>query len=256
MPCDNVVIGWRNFALAGTVLSASSQVLTMPAANLLTPRLGAVWRSSTAGAQYAVVDLLAERQIDLAALVNSNLTAAGYWRVRGSLLDAGATSALTIDTGHVGGIDPARGLTLTGCKGRARYVRIDIQDATRPYLQAGHVYIGNGWQPRRNFAFDWRSGYVDVSTRILTEGGQIYVDERPARRREVIRLAYIDDDEVEHARDLVREVRAGTDVLMDLRPGRHDSATWAVFGLLDELPALQPSGRDLWTMSLSVTERI
>lgn len=250
------ILGWRNYAAAATVLGWSSQVATLPAANAVTRRLGQVWRTSTGGAAHVRMDLGAEVDLGQVWLIRSNLSAGGYGRVRASLTDPFATSALSLDSGPMAQIDTARGLVIFPVVGPARYLRVDLIDAGVPYHQLGMIAVLNAWQPRRTFAMDWRQGFVDLSTRVVTEGGAVFVDERPARRRDVLRWGAVDDDEVEPLRDLVREVRAGTDVFVNLRPGLPDAATWANWGLVDELPTLQPAGPRLWSFGLSLTERL
>jgi hypothetical protein len=179
--------------------------------------------------------------------------------VRGSVTEPLATSSLSLDSGSVGGerhVDPARGLVVLPVAGAARYVRIDLTDASLSWIEAGHLFVGNGWQPTHNYAFGWQSGKVGLSSRIVSEGGAVWTDVRPTRRREAIRLQTLVEADLEQARALVREVDEGTDVLLSLRPTWPDAVTWALFGQIDELPVLQADTPATRSMALSVTERI
>jgi hypothetical protein len=178
-------------------LVASSQVPTLPVANLQTVQPQKKWRS-TATDDYVLVTAAAPLAWSALALVGHNLTSAATLRVRGAdSLDA-LTTAPAIDTGAVSawpstGKPNARSwpnwLSLVTWANTAtlRFWRLDISDPANAdgYLEAGRLVIGAPWQPTYNFDVSGAPIAFDaLDTQTKTPFGYIFtgrVAQSPAR---------------------------------------------------------------------------
>lgn len=65
----------------------------------------------------------------------------------------------------------------------ARYCRIDVSDASLSYIDIGRAYVGPLWTPSRNFSYGAGTGFMDLSTKTRSVGGQVHTQQRPRPRR-------------------------------------------------------------------------
>lgn len=172
---DRAALLIDNQALAGTV-AASSQELTMPAANLLTPHPSERWRS-LAGESFFVLDkgqlsladtvLVKGLLCSSAAIVRLRLSSADSTGGLGDVYDSGsvANGSANLDVNYFAAAwclddpDPWR------------YARFDISDLTRSYNEAGSVCTGLREPFEINFKPGGNIGFVDRSGVQPTAGG-------------------------------------------------------------------------------------
>ena len=175
-------------------LAASSEVATLPVANLQNMQPKKKWRSNGSTSPYIEFDFgAAGCAANGLALIGHNLTGAATLRIRGKATYP-VTSSPTVDTTAVSAW-PATGKPtdedfphflswLDWSNAVAlRYWRLDIADAGNAagYIEAGRVMLGAYWQPTITIdlggvplGFDQR----DVQT--FTDYGETFTDARTA----------------------------------------------------------------------------
>lgn len=162
----NAAVLIDNLALNGRV-NASSQELSMPATELLTPHPSDRWRS-TSGSAFFVLDKGDAAPANTVILSGMTCGENSSIRVRLSLVDSsGAAGDVDDDTYAAGSVnfDTDYG-TLTHLMSSAmawRYARFDITDPDASYVEAGLVTAGT----RESFTYNFAPGggiqYVDRS---------------------------------------------------------------------------------------------
>lgn len=204
---ENILFMFDNAADRATI-SATSEVASLPASNLLDAQRSQVWRS-TSGADQSIDITLAAGEvtpIGAVALVDHNLTPGGSIRLQG-WSDAIAGSAQTVDVtvepwaafygygvgqygvGGYGGT-PNQG-TRTLLRpivfiplpdfSQDRYWRITLSDSSLSYHQAGRIYLGGVWQPKVNISRGWTLRREGRTRKIETRGGQAYGNKSAGR---------------------------------------------------------------------------
>lgn len=186
-----VVLSPRDSDLA--TMSASSEVATLPIANVQTMSPKKVWRTS-ATEDYANITFAGPLAANMLALNGSNLSAGGVYRVRLASSLAGLTSSPPIDTGWQS-VWPTTGKPADASWPRYlsallwsndalyQYARVDIADPDNAdgYIEVGRLALGRYWQPEITIdlagtplGFDQR----DVQT--VTDYGETFTDRRNA----------------------------------------------------------------------------
>lgn len=220
-------------ASAGSVASVTGT----PASAVLDQQLAARWRSAPGISTWLLVDIGAQRQIDTVAILATNLSDAATWRIRISTTDATGAAGDAHDSGTItAGADPLFGgaaiYLLQASPVTGRYVRLDLADATLPYLEVGRLVAGRRWRFARNFRLGWTVEAVDDAQIATTWGGAEWRDARSVRRRVRVELPAITRAEYEVEAQALLRAGAGRDVLLILD---QDSA-WlprdSVFGRL------------------------
>lgn len=183
-------------------LTASSAAATLPVTNLQRRQPGRVWRATGKTAEHIVIDLGVAAAINLVALVNTNLSAAGTWRIRGAASEADLTAAPGYDSGALSDPSSPRGLRtqVWASFGPAsyRWWRFDLADPTGPdaAIEVGRLVIDAAWQPSFNYQFGIGQGVIDPSPRLVMRGGQIDSDPQGMRNvMEALRLVGLPTDE-------------------------------------------------------------
>lgn len=243
----SVLIAYRNYVDAATI-SGGGWSSGLPAANLADRQPSKVARTSGLDQSQTTltIDLHQTAPIRFVALVRHNLTQTGTWRIR--LGDDTAMTDPLHDTTAIaiwptavpfgvgswgefnwGGRFGAAEAETYGIQAihvipsavRARYVRIDLDDADNPfgYLQAGRLVVGPAWQPSINFQHGWSVEQVDESNVKRSRGGQVYVNTRPKYRRLQFRIDHLEKDEMfGHAYEMERIKGRGGDIMVIADP--------------------------------------
>jgi hypothetical protein len=179
-------VGYVNLMDSAASITAGSSLAGLPVFNLVNDQLSKVWRTVNGVTEtYILIDLGAAYDIDVVALVATNLNTDATMRVRMSLSNPAATGSLVYDVESNAYVDEFVGMAvrLTTEQVNARYIRIDINNAGLSYLQVGRLVIQTAWRftygPEANLDEEW----VDASSQFQTEGGRRWVYVRPALRR-------------------------------------------------------------------------
>jgi hypothetical protein len=194
-----MLIGWINRA-DEALLSASSELATMPGANVQQPHVAQAWHTA-AGVRdaYLLLDMGAAVACQLLGLMGTNLTATATVRVRASLTDPAALASLAYDSGVLAAKSKSGyGQTYHDLASTsARYWRIDIADAAvADNLQIGRLFLGPRWQPSSNQEYGWQVTPLDDSTVDESYGGQDYPNIRARRRQLQFQLNWMDEAEM------------------------------------------------------------
>lgn len=169
------------------VLTASSVKNPLIAANMRDDQLSKVWRTASGlTTAYLLLDLNQTKTVDVVALVGTNFSTGTTIRVRASLSDVNAVSSLSHDSGTVSAnVDSECGLAiyLAATAFSARYMRIDITDASANYLQAGRLAIMQVWRFDYSLELGAEEEFADLSSKEITEDGHAWVYNRTTLRR-------------------------------------------------------------------------
>lgn len=251
------VLGFDDAVDRGTV-TASTQVLSLPAINLQHPFLSPkVWRS-VGTTEWLQCDFGLDRFIDVVALLACNFTTGATWRIRLDS-DSGFASPHTYDSGVVAtGIDLAYKACIHVLPSRvtARYLRIDLVDAGNSYLQVGRWVAMRGWRMTRNYAWGTRERWADASRQNMTEAGQIWVDRGPNYRVVSITNNAITDTETHSDMQHLGRTARARDVLFVNDPASTNLGRDSIFGLLESPPEPRHDGLNRHSMSLTIVERL
>jgi len=197
------------------VVSASSEVVTMPVSNLQNQQRTEMWRSAATGSQVIDITLAAgEAQVQAFALVDHNLTLAGTVQIEAWNDALGGVDQVLDSTlqpyqpvygfgdelfgeGLFGGYDIyIGGLSIADARSvlrpilmlqiapslSARFWRITISDpVVTDYYQAGRIYLGPAWQPTVNFSWGSTKVRENRTRRKESRGGQYYGNKRVGR---------------------------------------------------------------------------
>lgn len=147
------------------VITASSEISTLPASNLQNVQPRRVWRS-TGTDEHLSIALASAVPCNAVALVGSNLDDYAWVRLRGAATDAEVLTDPVVDTGWVSPWQAAAKPTIRRWPSHTNLVRFDNDTALRywrldivddggglAYIEAGRLVLGRVWQPTMNFDF-------------------------------------------------------------------------------------------------------
>jgi len=166
--------------LSEAMISASSEEEDLPVANIAHPFRSYKWRTTGDSDETATIDLAAEYNPLAVAIIDHNLTSG---------------AVITYESSNDADFDPLISQeTLTWRAGiiflflatnSARYHRINFQDSSNPdgYIEIGRVFLGDYFEPTKNFHMNYSDGGDDLSVVSAAEGGQLFGDERDERRK-------------------------------------------------------------------------
>lgn len=196
--------------------SAGSWRSTLPLANLQHRRLSKVARSTdaTTGSTTFDIDLGRVCVVGGLGMFNHNITTAGKYRVRGSIV-AGVFTSPVFDTNpSVTANVWAAGVTLETLEGMTpqkldilatptfagysvRYLRITIDDTANPdtYVQIGRFVVAETYFPTGGINVGYTRSYETATTKTMSRGGAYIVDERPVRRNQLFTFGRIQEVE-------------------------------------------------------------
>lgn len=193
------------------VLSVSSQLQSLPAANLQSYRPDKKWRAYGT-TEWVALDLGTPVACNTLALVAHNLSAGGTLRVRGAASQAAVTAAPVVDTAARSAW-PATGkataprwphwlsLLTWANETPLRYWRVDIVDPGNSdgWLEAGRLMLGPKWQPSLNFDLGGTPLALDqMDVQAKTSWGRLFTDRRAtsAARIFAVEISALDKREV------------------------------------------------------------
>lgn len=202
-----MLAAWDN-KLDAALLTASSQIATLPASNVQHAHLARKWHTA-AGVKSATLlaDLGSSLSIGILALLGTNLTSAATLRLRGSDADPTGVAGEKYDSTTIaaGVNNEFRDIYKWFTAAAARYWLLNLDDATvASNLQVGRIFLGPKWTPSYGQSWDWAPEVSDSSVVEHSIGGQIYADELPKKRRLSFALDYLAESE---AMDSVHKLR-------------------------------------------------
>lgn len=253
----NAAIAYINLADAGSFLSVSSQTTTMTIANLFNRHVQRRWRSTTNSANF-VLDLGGSKSIDTAGLFGMTMTAAGTIRVRLSTADTTGAAGDAYDSGVVA-VNSSYGahVSLMPAPVTARYVRIDLSDASATFVEAGRLFIGVRSSLTYNFSYGWQKGFMDRSIRTKTRGGQTQVFIDNSYRMLDVTFATLSAAERNALIEEVDRVNGqNTGVLFIIDPDSAVLARDSIWGLIVEPTTVSESHFGVFTKQYKIEERL
>jgi hypothetical protein len=255
-----LALGYEDRVRNGTV-TASSARAGAGAVNVQSVHHGQEWRTlATVTAAYLLVDFGASYSIGGVYLGNHNLSGSGTWRVRLSTADAtGAAGDAHDSTAVSTGIstDLRLAVRILSANVTARYLRVDLSDATLPNLSVGRLWAGKVWKPANNFEFGAQRGYIDHSFVQPGGDGQQWVSR--GSRQPWCRFnlpAATSAEVVADGMQLIRKSGTSEEVLVCLDPAASDIGHWTYLGLLTEVPAWQMNFPGREAASFEVRQRL
>lgn len=256
-----MILCWRNLADAA-VLVASSEVSTLPGANVQQPHLSQQWQTVTGvKAATLLLDLQTSMSCAVMALLGTNLTTASTIRLRGSDSDPTGVTGEKYDSGTItpAGIKSGYGngyLSFTAAA--ARYWLINISDATvADNLEVGRLVLGPKWTPTQSQGFGWSVTPKDPSRVSKSYGGQSFPDVRPQVRVIQFTLEFMTADEMYgNAFAIARENGVVTDVLAINDTASSWLAEQAVWGLAQASEPLENYELGLFRQRFTIEERL
>ncbi len=252
-------LAWIN-RVDAAVLTASSEVSSLPVADLQSEHLSDIWRTSAAPPAWLGADFGAAVEIGVVGIFGTNLTPTATWRIRLSNVALGNGEVL--DTGTIGaGVKAGyrQALHVPAAPLTARYARLDLDDAGLAglYVQAGRLWAGPLWRPARNFRYGAAPGRTDPSARTPSKGGQIWTDVRAQARAQEFELAALSEAELLdgplEADRLAGIVKA---VLFVPDPAAAEIGRRAVLGLIEDLTPAPLFAHDLYRKAYRIVERL
>jgi hypothetical protein len=263
----NAALVLDNNAEGGRV-TASTQALTMPASNLLTPHPSQRWRSLS-GAASLVIDKGAASAGDAVGLFGLTGSSAMTARLRLSSIDATGAAGDVTDTGALasGGVnfDVKYGafLYLLPAPASYRYLRFDLNDAGASFVEAGCILDGLKETFTYNFVPGGTVQWVDRSRIAGTSSGKTLTWQDNKFRRANLSFETVTtaqrDGLIER---LDRDKGKTKNVLLILDTASDKLARDAIYGLVsDPAPiafgrALDVVGNPLFAKQFRIDERI
>jgi hypothetical protein len=247
-----------NDADIGTIGGLVS-VISLPLSNLQTDDIQQVWRSAEILAQQAlVVDLTAQRQIGVVALVNINVFSPSTFHVRVSTsdptgLDGDAYSLLNIP----GVPDPVHNKFVHFLEPQVigRYVRITMNSLTVS-PQAGRLVIGPTWAPTHDMRYGFEPRWQDKSTRTTSLGGNEFVDLRFRQRGWRFTISALTEAEAYEQVDALNRNRGTSrDVLVSRDKDSSNPGRDTMWGLLAE-PVTQRKIEGGYEIEVEIWDRV
>jgi len=241
-------LAWVN-QIDGATLSAGSQIGTLPATNVQHPHLSKKWHTAAGvDTSHVLADLLAEKAIDVLAVLGTNLTSSATMRLRADNADATAQTGAIYDSGNIaaGVVDnyPAF-YHLLPVQKTARYWRLDIADAVVPdNLQIGRIFLGPAWACDREYG--WGITWQDASVIARSRGGQKWIDEGARARLLQFSLNYQSKaDMMDNVFESARRNGLTKELLALLTDGDAYTSRQSVFGLMTLVgePIIQENAR-------------
>lgn len=268
----NAALLYENLADDGTV-SASSALSSAPATRLQNVHVRRRWKGRLGDSEWVLLDLGASTLVDTICLfglagifdgTERNLSELAIRRVRLSLTDPTGEAGEVYDSDDndsgVGFIKEAYAamVELLDTPVSARYVLVDLSEVTAEAIMAGRLVVGLRDQFIYNFFANWSFGYVDLSRRKKSAGGQTFVERDERYRVLTLDFGAIDeDDRYGFIHEMDRINGMSRDILFIIDPESDDITRDTIWGLPPELSRVtQPYMDDIFAKSLSIEERM
>ena len=248
----NAAAVYDNLADDATI-SASTQVLLTPVANLQNPHIARKWRS-TSTADYFVADLLALTSIDTVSVIGLTATTI---RIRISSVDSSGSAGDLYDSGVVAiDQDYLQYIAVLGAPVSGRYVRVDLANSVEAYVEAGRAVIGLRTAYTYNFGFNWQRAYVDPSIRTKTRGGQTQVSNENTYRTLDVTFEWVTVEQRNGFVETIDRVNGlKTDILFMTDTASTNMARDSVWGLITDLTPVTQPFFDIYSKQYKIEER-
>ncbi|MCW2309749.1 hypothetical protein [Rhodobium gokarnense] len=249
----NAAIVYSNLA-DGAAVSAPTQVILAPAANVQDQHVGKKWRSRTA-LSYLTFDFGATTSIDTIAAIG--LTASTV-RLRISTSDSTGAAGDLYDSMSAS-VDQnfAQAVWALQTAVSGRYLRIDLAHSSLDYVEVGRVVAGVRTAFGKNFGFGWSLTYIDRSVITETRGGQTQITPENTYRAIDLTFSFLTDAEQRGFVDTVSRSNAlKTDVLLLLDPDSSDLPRDTVWGLMTESTSIMQPDFGIFSKQLKIKERL
>jgi hypothetical protein len=281
----NMIISSTNYVDSATSITADDEVALLPVENLQDRQIVRIWRNTQTSAQIDV-DFGTARIVNFAALIKHNLSQ--FATIRWRLSNASDFSTTVYDSGTIdawpvveefgtlpwgvfqwgGFLNPeiAAEYTISTFDVLdeavvARYLRIDMSDATNPdgYIQAGRLISGPAYQPSINYANGVEFEFIDESRVTKSRGGQTFVDEVERYRR--MRFELINLPEAEIFGNIFNQIDRLRGISQDILviPQPDDPTTWItqnIYGRISQTGPIVNSTLDYYSRLIEVEELI
>lgn len=254
----NAILAYDDFVDRAASITASDQVVTLPALNLGHPFISPnVWRTNGNSA-FVDVDFGLSRAVDVIAMLGCNLLpATATWSI--ILSDSASFTPALYSSGTVAtGIDTFYDsiIHVLPTQTAARYLRVSIADTALSFLQIGRLFAATGWRMTRNYAWGLRERWDDTSRQSKAESGQIWVDRGVTHRAMSFQLNAVTEIETRsHVARLGRIARA-RDVLFITDPSSVNLGRDSIFGLLENVPEPRYDRFGYHSLSFTILERL
>jgi hypothetical protein len=234
----NAALFWVN-SLVGASLAASAETADGPVGNLVKPQVVTAWRALGTAASFTA-DLGAVRDIRFLALLGVTLGAGATLQLR--LSSSGAHAGDVYDSGVVAAnaatlLDGRKQcLHLPPALQSARYAKVDLADAAAAFIDVGYAWLGDWWQPARNFSWGFADAVRSRSNKEPSLGGQLYTLKRPKARVKSFALDFLTPAEAK-AQGIEIADKAGDHAPFGIipDPAASDATREMVIGTLSDL---------------------
>lgn len=161
-------------------ITASSEVASLPAANVAQAWRSKPWRSTGDSSEWIKFDFGSAQAVRAFALVGHNFTSGATVKIQANATDVWTSPSIDVTlTYHADNL-----VYLWSSDQSYRYWRISIEDGSNPdgYVEIGRVFLGPTTIPERNF-IRWGKERIDPTTITRSYDGAESFDERTAYDR-------------------------------------------------------------------------
>lgn len=246
--------------IAAATLTGDAGVAGLPLANLQDPQPTKVARwQATSG--YVVADFGAAVPVGGLVLHGTNLSAAATRRVRLSSADATGAAGDVHDSGAAaaGVLATYRGsfAYMLSSDLSARYLRLDLADASLSFIDAGVLLAGPVFRPARNFSYGASIGFQEFGRNERSPVGITFTSQRARARALSLRFEYASASEAYgHLLELQRLAGITRNVALVPDPGGTNAAKQLMVGTLQDLTPISNTFYNIHSTTLSLVERI
>jgi len=239
MGMSNMLLAIPDLSDGASAITALNEVVGGEVANLLRVQPTDVWRS-TVTTETIKINLGALEDVNMVALMFTNLTGTATWRVRVATTEANLTASPLHDSSVVSAHASPNNSVRPHCFDfftavNAQWIQIDIIDGSNPdgYVEAGRVYVSNAYQPTINYRYGNSTGFKDYSTKQRTVGGQTVVTKRAiVPMASIVMLANDEAELFNNVHDINELKGASEDMLLVLDPESANVHKKMYYGLM------------------------
>lgn len=256
-----IVIGYNDYVKDAVAITSDSALATLPAANVAAVQVSQRWQTVPATTTaYLLIDLGTASSIEMVALINTNLSAAATWRIRISTADATGDTGDALDTTAINaGVDTRykKAIYVLSSAVTGRYVKINLIDASLPYLAVGRAVVCKAFKPTYNFSPNAQVFYRDWSNRYSAYDGQTWVLRGSMQRGFAFVLPAVTDTERNSiGEELLQDHGIHQDVLVCLDQASTNLGRDSVWGLLEEMPAWTRHANGYANIACKIVDRL
>lgn len=256
-------LSWVNH-LETAIIATNSEVAGLPLANLTDLHGATIWRTQTHTGVTITLDFGSAKPVKAAMIAAANFSASATWRLRLSTTSAHAgdlsdSGVVAMNRGLIDNKRSQAAMVLAGAIS-TRYAKLDLDDpgrAAQGYFDVGLLWIGDLWQPARNFSWGAQGGLRDESPVSSSIGGQDYVDVRDKFRAETFSFNFLTDAEYFASIDQIDAIAGiARNVLVIPDPGGAYMNSQAIVGRVTELSPTSRAYFNGRSRAFSIKERL